>query len=108
MECDRRWPWILLRLVQWQDTYPRAQYFSYAPRLSDAAARCEWSLSVEDLADRSDARIVEMRHEALERMARAGDIVRIDLEPRVNERPDQPAPAGALVIRSVTRAKVDQ
>src|SRR3954462_12759188 len=84
----------------------RAQHFRNAPRLGDAAAWGEWRFGIEDFADRTDAGVVEMRHEAFERLPRPDRIARIDLQPRVDERPGQPAPHRALVISGIARAKV--
>ncbi len=66
----------------------------------------EWRLGVEDFAHRSDARFVEMGGEPVERAARARDVVRIDLQPRVDVRSDEPAPHRALVVGRVARAQV--
>src|SRR6476661_6770033 len=79
------------------DFYPGPEHFSHAPRLGNTAAGCEGRFRVEHFADRADARLVEVRHEAVERVARAGEIVGIDLQPRVDERTDQPPPDSALV-----------
>src|SRR4249919_2155586 len=49
---------------------PRAQQLRDTPRLRDAAARRKRRLRVEDLADRSDAGIIQVRDEAIERAAR--------------------------------------
>ena len=43
---------------------------------------------------------------ALEEAARAGAVVGMELEPRVDARTDQPGPHGALVIRGVARAQI--
>ena len=43
---------------------PGAQQLGHAPRLGDAAARRVRRLGVEDLADRSDARLIEVRHDS--------------------------------------------
>src|SRR6476660_4411392 len=83
--------------------HPRAQHLGNAPRLCDAAALRIRGLCVEHFADRAHAPIVEAGHEALERMARAGEVVGINLQPRVDEWADEPAPGGALVIRRVAR-----
>src|SRR5438876_8076791 len=85
---------------------PHAQHFGDAPRLSDTAARRVRRFRVEDLADRSNAPIVEVRNETVERMTCAVEIGGINLEPGVDEGADEPSPYGALVIRRVTRAKI--
>src|SRR5262249_6495700 len=88
------------------DRDPRAQHLSDAPRLRDAAAGREWRLRVEHFADRSDARIVEVRQKTLERGARAREIVGIDLQPCIDERTGEPRPHRPLVIGGVARAEV--
>src|SRR3954469_3023122 len=70
----------------------RAQHFRNAPRLGDAAARGEWRFSIEDCADRTGAGGFERGRESLEVLPRPDRIARIDLQPRVDERPGQPAP----------------
>src|SRR6185436_9136664 len=74
------------------------QHLGDAPGLRDAAARHVGRLGVEDLADRSHAAIAEMPIEAAEQAARAGAILRVRLQPGVDERSDQPRPHRALVI----------
>src|SRR5262245_11046565 len=71
---------------------PDAQDLGDAPRLSDTTALCERFVGIEDFADRSDASIIQVREEAVERAAGAIDIIRVDLQPRVDERADQPRP----------------
>ena len=61
---------------------------------------------VEDLADRADAGVGEMRFESVEEVQRAGIVVRMDAEPCVDERSDEPRPHGALVIGRIARAQV--
>ena len=85
---------------------PRSQHFRHRPRLRDAAARRERLLGVEDLAERSDARLVQVRAEAVEARARARLVVRLHPQPGVDERTHQPPPHRALVIGGVARAEV--
>src|SRR5262249_2541681 len=47
---------------------PYAQQLGHTPRLRDAAARCVGLVAVENFADRSDAGVVEMFNEAVERV----------------------------------------
>src|SRR5437867_6259203 len=89
-----------------RELHPHAQYFSDAPRLGDTAARRVRRFRVEDFADRSDARLIQMGHEAVEHALRAGPVVRIDLQPRIDERSGEPRPDGPLVIRGIARAEV--
>src|SRR4051794_13509403 len=81
--------------------HPAPQRLRHAPRLRDAAAGGEGRLGVEDLADRADAGVVEVREHRLEETARAGVILGMHLQPGIDEWADQPAPDGALMIRGV-------
>src|ERR1700693_544325 len=47
---------------------------------------------VKDLADGTNAGFSEMRLEAVEEMPRHRAIIGVDLEPRIDERADQPGP----------------
>jgi len=44
--------------------------------------------------------------EAVQKLPGALEIVRMDLKPGVDERPDQPGPHGSLMIGGVAHAKV--
>src|SRR5437764_223087 len=81
--------------------FQTAQHFRDAPGLGDAAARRERRLGVKDFADRAEARFSEMRLEAVEEMPRHHAIIGVDLEPRIDERADQPSPYRALVIGGI-------
>ena len=83
-----------------------AEHFGDAPRLRDAAARNVRRLGVEDLADRAHARLVEVRLETIEQRARTGAVLGMQLQPRVDEGPNQPGPDGALMVRGVARPQV--
>jgi hypothetical protein len=78
----------------------------HSPRLSYAAARMVGRLGVEDLADRADASLFEVRAEAIEEPRGVSLTSRVDAEPRVDEGTDEPRPDGPLVVRGVARAKV--
>src|SRR5262245_28238211 len=62
---------------------PGAEDLGDAPRLRDAASRREGGLRVEDLADRTQARFVEMRAEPLEKPSSTRPVLGVDLEPGV-------------------------
>ena len=85
---------------------PAPQDLGDAPRLRDAAPRRVGLHRVEDLADRADAGLVEVRDEAVEEAPRARAVLGMHLEPRVDERADEPRPDGALVIRGIARAEI--
>ena len=86
--------------------HPDAQHLSHAPRLRDAAARCKRQLGVEHFANRSNTRIVEMMDETCDGRLCAFVILRVDLQPSVHERSNQPRPHGALMISGIARAKI--
>src|ERR1051325_11079394 len=69
--------------------HPRAQDLGDAPRLGDATARRERRFGVEHFVDRTDAALVEVRDEAFEKSPRAGVILLVHFQPRIDERPDQ-------------------
>src|SRR5262245_16582933 len=81
--------------------HPAAQDLRDAPRLRDASSRRVWIDGVEDLADGTDARLVEVRDEAVEESASAGAVFRVHLEPGIDEGTDEPRPDGALMVRGV-------
>src|SRR5262249_1072748 len=85
---------------------PRSENFRDAPCLSDTAARGERRLGIEHFADRADARLAQVRKEPLDCCSRALEVVRIDLQPRVDERTSEPGPYRSLVIRGVPRSQV--
>src|SRR4051794_3077768 len=85
---------------------PTAQDLRDAPSLRDAAARRVWLDGVEDFANRADASLVQVRHEAFEEPTRALAVFRISLEPSVYERADEPSPDSALMVGRVAREKV--
>src|SRR5262245_48915054 len=85
---------------------PGAENFRDGPRLRDAAARGVRFLRVEDLAQRADAVIAQLRAEAGEHLPRAGAIARIDAQPRVDERTHDPGPHRALVVRGIAGTQV--
>src|SRR5687767_8376373 len=58
-----------------------AKHLSHAPRLGDTATRHKGLLGIEDLADRSNAGIDQVRLESFEDAARTRAIVWIHLEP---------------------------
>ena len=62
----------------------RTQDLRNAPGLSDTPPRRERLIGIEDFADRSDARIVEMAEKAGDRPTGAGEIGRIDFQPGEN------------------------
>src|SRR5580704_8406982 len=85
---------------------PAAQHFGNAPGLGNAATWSVGRLSVEDLADGSDASVRQMALETIEKLARAFEIAGTNLEPGVDKRPDEPRPDRALVIGAVADPKV--
>src|SRR5688572_29855598 len=88
------------------DQRPTAQHFGHAPRLSNAAAGRIRRFGVENFADRTDASLVKMSHEAFEECANRVAIVRMSAMPRVNQWADQPSPDGSLMIGRVACPQV--
>src|SRR5437588_276023 len=83
-----------------------AKNLGHAPRLCGAAARVIRRLGVEDLADRADAGVGQVWFESIEKAQSAGAVGRMDFEPRVDERSDQPRPDRALMIGGIACAEV--
>src|SRR3954470_4955490 len=83
-----------------------AEHFGDAPGLGDAAARRERRLGIEDLADRADRGLAEMRLEPGQEAARALLVVGMGAQPWVDERADQPGPYRPLMIGRVARPQV--
>ena len=83
-----------------------AEYLGDAPCLCHASARSIRLLGVEDLADRADAGLIQVRLESFEHLAGAGSIARVHFQPRVDVRADEPGPDGALMVRGITCAEV--
>ena len=61
-----------------------AQHFGDAPGLSDATPRREWRLRIEDLVDRADTSLVQMRNEAFQKFTRPFPISRVDFQPGID------------------------
>src|SRR5262249_7668713 len=86
-----------------------AQQFRDAPRLRGAADRSMGSIAVVDLRDLAQSSTLEFRlprlHPVTDSLAR-GRVEFVDLQIRLEERPQQPWPDRALVIRRIARALV--
>src|SRR5437868_4910061 len=85
--------------------HPRPERLGDAPRLRDAPARRVRRLGVEDLADRAEARLAEVRDEAVEAAPRAREVARVELQPCVDVRAREEGPDRPLVVRRVARAE---
>src|SRR4030095_1036292 len=66
-----------------------AQHLRDAPRLRHAPARRERRRSVEDLADRADARLIQMARETLQQRERIVFAPRVHAQPGIDERPNR-------------------
>src|SRR5262249_23677218 len=76
------------------------------PRLGYAAARGERRVGVEDLANRSNAGVIEMRSKSSDGLHRACAVVWKDSQPGIDERPNQPGPDRTLMVRRVARTSI--
>src|SRR5688572_5259578 len=76
------------------------------PGLERTAARRVRRLRIGDLADVAEAGLGEVREQRCDEALASGDLglwcVASDLDPGLDERPEQPRPDGALVVRAVT------
>src|SRR5437763_14821070 len=61
---------------------------------------------VEHFADCAQAVLIHPLGKTLEKFSRGGVFARMDFEPRVDERPDEPGPHSSLVIRTVARTQI--
>src|SRR4051794_14264571 len=86
--------------------YENAKHLGDAPCLRDAAARRERRLGVEDLADRADRGLAEMRLEPGQEAAGRFLLVGIGPHPGVDKRADQPGPHRPLVIGRVAGPQI--
>src|SRR5260370_10532668 len=85
--------------------YPGTEYLSDAPRLREAAARNVRCVTIEHLADRTDARRSQMLRHRGEKLLRPACIA-VDAVVGAGERPQPPAPNAALVIGRVSLPRV--
>src|SRR6185437_13722247 len=86
--------------------HPAPQGFGDAPGLGDAAARGVGRLGVEDFADGTDALLVQVRHQALQKPPRLRGMPGVQFQPGVDVGTDQPRPYRALMIGGVARTQV--
>jgi hypothetical protein len=80
---------------------PAPENLGYTPCLGDASPGFEGGIAVENFADRADGRFVQMLAKAFEQAARSLAIRRINFEPGVYKRSNEPGPDGALMISGV-------
>src|SRR5687767_11337262 len=86
---------------------PRSEYLGHGPRLCNTATSGIGCLGVEDFAQRAHPGLAQVRHESLEtRRPRARSVLRVELQPRVDQRTSEPPPHGALVVGGVAGPKV--
>src|SRR5207237_8082451 len=81
--------------------HSRAQHFCDGPVLRDGTSRSLRFAGIEHFADRADAVLVHALGKTFEELQRIWLLFRMHFEPRVDERPDEPGPDRALVIRAV-------
>src|SRR3954468_1861050 len=85
---------------------PAPQHLRHAPCLRYATSRRMWSLRIEDLTDRSDASLVQVRYESLQERPRLRLLPRMQPQPGVDIRADQPRPYRPLVISCIARSQI--
>ncbi len=61
---------------------------------------------VEDFADRANAIVAQMDRESCKKFTRGGAVVRMNFQPRVDKRTDQPRPNRALMICAIAGPQV--
>src|SRR5512143_3204614 len=85
---------------------PAAQRFGDAPGLRDAATWRKGLVRVEDLANRTDTRLVERVKQSLQISTCLSALLRVHFEPCVYVRSVKPGPHRSLVIRRIAGAQV--
>src|SRR6266511_741882 len=85
---------------------PAPQHFCDAPGLGHASTGREGGLRIEDLADRAEARLAQVRDQTLEKAASTRTIPRMDAEPRLDEGSEEPGPYRPLMIGRIARPQV--
>src|SRR5262249_37090259 len=95
-----------MRALSFLSLDPASKNFSNAPGLRDAASRAEWRLGVKDLAYRSDPCRAQRGIETCKEGSGFSEIARMDSQPRIYERPDEPGPDRALMVSGIARSKI--
>src|SRR4051812_45556142 len=86
--------------------HPAAQHFRHAPGLRDATPGMVRLAGVKYFADRADAIFVHAFGKSLQELAGLPVLAGMDLEPGIDERPDQPRPDRSLVVGAIARPQV--
>src|ERR1700704_6791077 len=86
--------------------YPRTQHLGHAPCLRDATAGLVRLTRIEDLTDGAEAVVSEMNGKYFEKFSCALFVVRMNFQPGIDKRADEPGPNRALMISTVARAQV--
>jgi len=85
---------------------PGAQDFRDAPRLRDATTGNMRLSRVENFADCADPSFAQMFRETLQEFTRGGSIMRMNLQPCIDKRSDQPCPDRTLMVGAVARTQI--
>src|ERR1019366_8513422 len=85
---------------------PGTKQFSDSPRLRHTSARKKGSRGIENLCDLPDTRLTQVVPQRQQKGASPFTFVRMNFQPRLDERPDKPTPHGALVVSGVASAQV--
>src|SRR2546425_702521 len=86
--------------------HPAPEHFRHTPGLCDTPTRCERLLSIEDLADRTESCLIQLRDKTLEQVARSSPVLGVHPQPCIDKGPDEPGPYCPLMVRRITRAQV--
>ncbi len=85
---------------------PATQDFRHAPGLRDTAAGVVRLARVKHFADRAEAIVIEVNRKHFEKFARTFFVIRVHLQPGVDEWPDQPGPNRALMVSAIARTQI--
>src|SRR5437660_11217704 len=83
-----------------------AQNLRDAPRLRDATPGNMRLSRVENFADCADPSVAQMFRETLQEFTRGGSIIRMNFQPCIDKRSDQPCPYAALMVRALPRTQI--
>jgi hypothetical protein len=86
--------------------YPASEHFRHTPGLRDTPTRRERLLSIEDLAERTESCLTQLRDKTREQVARSSPVLRVHPQPCIDKRSDEPGPYCPLMVCRITRAQV--
>src|SRR5687768_16867182 len=96
----------VIRNSPYSRPHPAAQNLRHTPCLRNTTPLRIRLLSVENLAERTDGAGFHIRFKAGKESPRPFYIIGMHLQPRIDERSDDPTPNCSLMINGISRAQV--